>query len=518
LYNEQLNLSYHLNLQILSDELNFNQIDHIVIHPDNVFCLDGVRMFRAKGEIKSNYVYTITDPADHGILQVTEDTCFLAFNEGISQYCNATSSIIIITGSQDPIFIINLLQDIFDKYAKWDRALHLALHSEDPLNRMLEVSIPIFQNPLFIHDKDFFVLACPHWVEGMLKWEAEPRTGRKMVPLDLINTFRVDEEYLNSLKFKSASIFSAGIRGYQVLFSNLWHNDHYRGRICVDELVRPVEKSDIYHLDYLSSIVSSCISLQNIFWHSIGSELDSFFTDVLSGHDIDPLSLTNHLHYLNWEMDDQYLILKIVSDREDYRPITPATLFGYIESRIAECRAMLFQQDIIVIVNLSGSQTTASGVLSALAYIIRDGMFKMGVSSQINNFADLQYGYIQASLALNYGKNSNSMIWYYHFRDYALQFVIDSSCSILPSHLLISEKLQKLKEYDALNKTELYRTAEEYLKQERNAVLTAKALFIHRSTLLYRLNRIHSIADIDFDSEKERLYMLLSFQMPQADA
>src|SRR5699024_3457375 len=122
----------------------------------------------------------------------------------------------------------------------WDEALHWAMQNEKPLEQMLTVSRNVFENPMFIHDTDFYVLTCPRWVEGMLHWEIEARTGREMVPLELINEFRIDREYLSSLKARKVTMFSSAIRGYRILFVNLWRQDRYDGRICVDELERPL--------------------------------------------------------------------------------------------------------------------------------------------------------------------------------------------------------------------------------------------------------------------------------------
>ena len=59
----------------------------------------------------------------------------------------------------------------------------------------------------------------------------------------------------------------------------------------------------------------------------------------------------------------------------------------------------------------------------------------------------------------------------------------------------------------------LYYTLEVYLRLERNVVQTSKALFIHRSTLFYRLARIQKIVELNFEDELERLYLELSYEL-----
>lgn len=69
--------------------------------------------------------------------------------------------------------------------------------------------------------------------------------------------------------------------------------------------------------------------------------------------------------------------------------------------------------------------------------------------------------------------------------------------------------------YDRENKTELYRTLQVYLEHERNSLQTAKTLFIHRSSLVYRLERIQKITRIDLDNPRNRLLLQICFLLIQ---
>ena len=57
-----------------------------------------------------------------------------------------------------------------------------------------------------------------------------------------------------------------------------------------------------------------------------------------------------HLRYLSWDVNDTYIVLKITPESAQMGNITPAGLFGYIEAQITEGRALLYRQDIAVVV------------------------------------------------------------------------------------------------------------------------------------------------------------------------
>jgi purine catabolism regulator len=60
---------------------------------------------------------------------------------------------------------------------------------------------------------------------------------------------------------------------------------------------------------------------------------------------------------------------------------------------------------------------------------------------------------------------------------------------------------------------ELIRTLEAYFKHNANLSQTAEALFIHRNTLLYRMERIAQILELDFDSPENRLAVQLALHI-----
>ncbi len=69
---------------------------------------------------------------------------------------------------------------------------------------------------------------------------------------------------------------------------------------------------------------------------------------------------------------------------------------------------------------------------------------------------------------------------------------------------------------DRENESELYNTLHIYLQNEKNAAKTAQVLFIHRSTLFYRLDKIKKLLELNLENSEELLYLRLSFQEVKA--
>lgn len=73
--------------------------------------------------------------------------------------------------------------------------------------------------------------------------------------------------------------------------------------------------------------------------------------------------------------------------------------------------------------------------------------------------------------------------------------------------------LGKLSSYDAQNNSQFLDTLEIYLRNNGNLTATAEALFIHKNTLKYRLNRIKKILGIDFDQPNPGFTVQLAFKI-----
>lgn len=146
-----------------------------------------------------------------------------------------------------------------------------------------------------------------------------------------------------------------------------------------------------------------------------------------------------------------------------------------------------------------------------LPYFLRENLCRAGISNIMNDIRRLHLLYMEAGDALRLGKQKNSTFWYYHFHDYALDYLKDISLSQYPADQLEHEALYILRRYDDENHCSLYETLRIFVRHRFSASASAGALFIHRSTFLHRLNRIRELTGIDFTDEAARIWLTISF-------
>ncbi|MCC8066642.1 MAG: helix-turn-helix domain-containing protein, partial [Clostridiales bacterium] len=505
-------MPFLLNMQIIYDAAAKRYPGKVEMFGEDRASLENVRMYQSDVPLQPRFIY-LAAPEDimDSSFYFHKDVALILCGEDDEKGIPKDAMLLRITAPAPLSEIFTLVQDIFERYQRWDQQLKEAYLSEHPLDAMMEASLPILGNPLFVHDPDFYVLSCPRHVPGMLIWTRDKRTGRDIVPLSQINDFKVDPDYLYTLSTHGASLFPKEQRGYPILYINLWNGSQYQGRICVDELENPIEPGHYAVLDYLGHMTEEILHSKTLFRLNFRNELQNFFVDYLEGKIKEPAQLIQALENLNWKQNDRYLCFRMEGQQKDIQMLSTAATLNYIETLIPNGYVFIHREGITVIVNLSYTHARMNEVISSFAILLREGLMKMGVSSELRSFPQLPQGYTQACMALELGQQSNSTAWCYRFDDYILDYLAKEGTKQLSPELLCSSKLSLLTKYDEKNNTDLYHTLRLFLENERNILKTSRELFIHRSTLLYRLERIRKVANVNLDDPAERLILSMSF-------
>lgn len=106
------------------------------------------------------------------------------------------------------------------------------------------------------------------------------------------------------------------------------------------------------------------------------------------------------------------------------------------------------------------------------------------------------------------GKISKNQIFYSDMGFYRLLMGFDDM-EVIKEYYECT--LGPLVEYDSVNQTDFCDVLKYYLNHDGSVKETADAMFVHRNTINYKLNRIEEILDIDLSSLSIRLELLVAF-------
>ncbi len=135
----------------------------------------------------------------------------------------------------------------------------------------------------------------------------------------------------------------------------------------------------------------------------------------------------------------------------------------------------------------------------------------IGIGRPIDALFGLRDSYREARQALSMARRlaDPNPLYFGELNVYRLLFQLEYSPEL---NAFCQEVIGKLVEYDHAQGTNWLETLTAYFAHNGNLSQTAEALFLHRNTLLYRMDRIREISGLDLDNPETRLSVQLALR------
>lgn len=299
-----------------------------------------------------------------------------------------------------------------------------------------------------------------------------------------------------------------------IYYYNLRYDRLYLGRL----LYRIPEDSDTSGMRHLmerfGALVARCYEFHYLRKNKGMPRYSLYDTwkQLLDGKPVDREATDGKLHAMLWEPGHRYQILHLLSNGYFRSAETLKFYAVQLEQTFPACIAAQIQDGIFVLHNLDREQDP--DFRQHLADFPRENLFISGLSNVFHSFYDSGLYGRQAAEALELGIRKNPSLWRHEFRDYQTDYIFQQCLSRYTARDLCPQGLEKLLRHDEEHpEVELVKTLKVYYNCKFNAAEAAKQLFIHRTTLFYRLNKIQQIAAIDHEDPRQRLQLQLCFAL-----
>ncbi len=126
---------------------------------------------------------------------------------------------------------------------------------------------------------------------------------------------------------------------------------------------------------------------------------------------------------------------------------------------------------------------------------------------QLQPIRDMRTSYAEAKMAVDVALRITDMetARYQHLGIY---YLLNQSNNLDEMSSYYNEYLEPVLTYDTQNNATLLVTLHAYLQCNGNVAKTAQKIFVHRNTLLYRLNQIRELTGMDLDDAMTRMHYL----------
>lgn len=480
----------------------------------DAFCMERPVFYLAGSNVANHRIYILYDAIpDPESIFLTEDSLFFGKKELPGIDTLPEDRLCILKDDISLLALFQKIQELFDLCDAWEDSLHEIQMQEGSISKMLETSYPILGNPMMVQNLDFTVISSCR-MDEMPEFSSDYTSTRDM---DLINSMKQDPLYNKVRELDDVFTFPDYITGFRSLNLNIKKFNRTAFRITVLEKNRPLKSWDAGFLKLLGSYIEYAL-LHNVMQRPPKDKtLNSVLLNLLSNRNADYMAVSRQLAACGWSPDHSYLCMMLAVTRLDHQNLTENAICDYVENVIHGSCAFPFRDNIVIYVDMNLFGSTVEEITEKLIYFIRDSFLKLSLSYTITGHMYLRKQYLQAVAAHEIGTARKPFLWVHSFRDFALPYIFSQASRQIPGSMLCHEKLLLLKAHDEEQGTEYMKTLRVYLENHLNAVQSARSLYIHRSTFLYRLDRIKAILDSDLTDFEELLYLMISFCLLDED-
>lgn len=404
---------------------------------------------------------------------------------------------------------MNDMQEIFDTADGWERKIHDLMLEHAGMERLLQVTSEFLQNPLTVIGLDFTFVA-----EAGSKY-LPPRARLytdEGLNVEYVNALLQNETYREMADTHETVMFPAYISGCRSMNRNLFVDGKATHRLVLTECRSEITLRVICVLDILVE------KLEYLLAHEAEEEdpdrdMEQIFVRILSDRTADYMQVSRELSELGWSGNHEYMCLILQITYLNQQNLSTKAICRYIKKKFEDSVSFLYQDEIVAFFDLTRLGKSQEEVAGKLVYFIRDTYLKAGYSRVMTGHMNLRRQYVQAKTALDVGSRKKPYLWIHYFGQVALTYILEQATRRLPGTMICHEGLLELKKHDEENQTQYMETLRVYLEQHLSATQAARELFIHRSTFLYRLDRIKEILQSELDDPEEIFYLELSFRL-----
>ena len=500
-----------ISMQILADRLRQNYPDCRLGKMSEEMNLKRPLFYQNGTDFKKHKVYIIreeditrTHLEEHG------DNLLLIVGDELFHQGEEACGVGLFPSGVNAEELFNTVQRIFDTYDAWDERMQNLALSERTLKTLLDGSHRIFHNPIIVSTTGGFVIDYSSLIDAMPEYQ-------EIMQHNKVTAFAEEEQMPGEPL--TVRHYEDPVTQRNNLFVDIYDKNRYGYRVILVEAARKLKIYDEYLLLHLAKYVQQMLEKYTVLQSDISYTLDRLLSNILTEEHMDLASMEARFENFNWKESHTYFCMNIYVSTVDRQNLTVIRFICHqIENLMKGTCAFLLDENIVAYVNLNHCGKTLEEAVRTMTGFLKDSYLKAGISYEFTGLQSLRQYYLQSKIALQEGMKRYPLRWVNRFEDIALDYLMGKCTEKLEPKVICSRAVLTLREYDREHKTDYFETLRTYICCQMNAVKAAKALFIHRSTFLYRMAHIREMVNIDLEDPDQLLYLLLTCKLLEKEA
>jgi hypothetical protein len=466
-------------------------------------------IIKGKAEIEGVRFFSFDEKLHHNNVYIGYTCEFFGNNREQVLLVNGYDMIVIEHG--DAAGILNSVLDIFQKYRNWDKRLHEARFASEPYQALLDIAHEVFRCPMLFGCKNLQIYAITAQysdAQVYMGWD-EVKTIKTMPAwlLEYLNTNHLVDWYPDEIDPAVMPIWPGMNFEHQIRI-NCYLNGVIWGHLLLyykEHIVKPAIPQLAKHV---ADIYGALLNER----HEKSQEkyaMYSWLADLLDGRVFDAGTFHTIFWSLHWSEADRLVLYRIMPATKINDPKMFYWLCDSISVQAPNAIVFPYKDSIVVIMRDIGAQPQI--ILERIVRLLQLNEYHCGISFCFQGLEYIQTYFRQAGFAIKLVPDSGNKV--HLFEHCSLDGIAQEFRSTQNWKGWISPALFRLKETDAQQGTEYYSTLYYYLINKCHIGNTAKSLYIHRNTIINRLEKIENIMNLSLHDEDVLTYLRFCFSL-----
>lgn len=387
------------------------------------------------------------------------------------------------------------------------------LYANNGLQSLVDTASEVFENPLFISDTDFKILAVT--TEAVFKNQTlEEEKNMGYVHLANVQAMRRDG-LVNEKIYRSEDIITAERTEIDEcwLFKSVKLHGIAVAQIAIVDNCRPFRELDYELLSRFSQIVAIEMEKNDFYKDNRGVMYSYFLSDLLSGKLKNNKAVVQRLNILGWKTYEWFKILVIADSHNEFYQEKQEYIVQHLRQIVPDCRWTIYLKKIVVFMSRPNKKIFTEKEIGNINSFLKSNTLVMGISHSFTNLLETELYYKQAFRAVSVGIYVRPSEAIFDYAEMIPYYVAETVLKRNNASEFCPEAISIIQKYDEEKGTNMVETLEKYLLYVGNPVAAAESLNIHRNTLLYRINKIKELTDFNIEDGNERFLIQLYFKL-----
>lgn len=391
----------------------------------------------------------------------------------------------------------NRILDILRKYDAWDQSLDEIIDGEADLMKMVNVTMDLLQNPINISNREMDLVVQSVDEHDKKAWPVQARQDGGLIPAPALaaysHSMREDKKRKGSYLVRTHDSTACCV--------NIFQHDQYMGCISLSAFHRPLAPSDGVILEYFAKKVEKFLERRPRHAARQFLTIKNGLKDLLDLMPVDEKQMQKVMEVSRESLGEEYhsgmVMCFVVKPEASESPYPAEYICRLIEQRMTSCVSFAYAPYVVSFCLLPDDSERTQAAFSDLTEWLKSLAMEVGISRTFRNIMEARIYYRQACCAMELGHAVNGEAGIYPFDRWALLYVLQHCSGEFPLEYLFPEGLRQMLETRGGGQgVDYWATLRAYLDNECSVAVTAKELYLHRSTMLQRLGRIRQMVDL----------------------